>query len=461
MKPNIEEVRSILYEYQQEHLLRYLKELSNPEKENLIDQILSIDFELINSLYKGLVKYKQNKPNKDLQPLKAYEWETVESREKAELYNLGIEKLKSGKVAVLLLAGGQGTRLGHSGPKGSFDIGLPSHKSLFQLQCERLINISRRCGRFIEWYIMTSPTNHDDTVSFFAKNNYLGYPKENIFFFQQGMIPTVDEYGKILLEEKSKISMAPNGNGGCFLALQDKGILKEMKQKGIEWVFLYGVDNALVRVADPYFIGFTVNTGLPSSSKVVSKKYPDEKAGILCYENGRPSIVEYSELPQELAKKTDSKGNLIYDNANIISHLLKLDVIEEFFNYKTPFHVAYKKIPHINNNGNIEYPKMPNGYKFESFIFDIFSFIPDMAALKVNREEEFAPVKNKDGEDSPITARELILNMHKNWVLQSGVSSNHLDGKTIEISPLSSYYGESIVKEVIINRLHDSDILSI
>lgn len=453
MKEKIQEVESILCKYGQEHLLRHFKELLDEEKENLLDQILSIDFDLITSLYKKVINHEMNENKQDLQPLKAYEWDDIDNQEKKQLYDIGIKKIKDGKAAVILLAGGQGTRLGYSGPKGTFDIGLPSHKSLFQLQCERLINVSSKCGRYINWYIMTSHVNHDETVQFFDDNNYFNYPKENITFFKQGMLPAIDINGKILLKERGKVSMSPNGNGGCFLALKDKGILTEMKKRGIEWIFINGIDNALVRVADPYFLGFAIKTGLTSASKVVSKKSPDEKTGILCYQNGRPAIVEYSELPVELAQRSADDGNLMYDNANIINHLLKLEVIEEFFNYEVPFHVAHKKIPYLDINGNIEYPKEPNGYKFESFIFDIFSYVFDMAALKVRREEEFAPVKNKDGEDSPFTAKNLVLDLHENWLINSGINSKLLHGKTVEISPLTSYNGENIDKELIRDKL--------
>ncbi|MDR7856730.1 UDPGP type 1 family protein [Tissierella sp.] len=461
MKEKIQEVESIVCEYGQEHLLRYFHELADEEKESLLNQILSIDFELISSLYKKMTNPEINKNQQDLQPLKAYNWVDIDNEDRGRLYDVGIEKMSEGKVAVVLLAGGQGTRLGCSGPKGTFDIGLPSHKSLFQLQCEQIANISRKCGKYINWYIMTNHANHHETVSFFEDSKYFNYPKENITFFEQDMLPSIDGNGKVLLQERDKISMSPNGNGGCFLALKDKGILSEMKEKGIEWIFINGIDNALVKVADPYFLGFTIETGLSSGSKVVAKKYPDEKTGILCYQDGRPAIVEYSELPIELSQKRDDDGNLIYDNANIINHLLKLEVLEEFFNYEIPFHVAHKKIPYTNINGDTEYPEEPNGYKFESFIFDIFFHISDMAALKVAREEEFAPVKNKEGEDSPYTAKEMVLDLHKKWLLDSGVNASLLHEKTVEISPLTSYKGEDIEEIRITDKLLKSDTILI
>lgn len=459
MERKIQEAYRRTSNYGQEHLLKYFNELSLSEKENLVYQILNIDFEFITSLYENLVKEKRHEKTEDIKPLQACKLEDVSENEKEDYYKIGIEKIKSGKIAALLLAGGQGSRLGHVGPKGAFDIGLPSHKSLFQLQCERLMNISKKCGKYITWYIMTSHINHRDTIQFFEDNDYFGYLKENIVFFKQGMLPTVDSHGKILLSEKGKVSMGPNGNGGCFLALRDEGILKDMKLRGIEWVHLYGVDNALVRVADPYFIGFTVKTELPASSKAVAKKSPSEKAGVFCYRDSRPSVIEYTELPLEMAHKTDIDGNLIYDNANIISHLLKVEFIEEFVNHEIPFHVANKKISYVDNEGEIIRPNVPNGYKFESFIFDILSYSHDMAALKVKREEEFAPVKNKEGVDSPQTARELMFNLHKQWLLSKGITTEELKSKVVVISPLSSYSGENIKKEVVQRKLLESDVV--
>ena len=260
MESRFEEAKQIAAKYGQQHLLNYYNELSSVEQESLLTQILDIDFELISSLYSDLVlDNKYENLYEDFSPLKAIAFEDCSCEEKESYYKLGIEAMKEGKVGALIVAGGQGTRLGHNGPKGSFNIGLPSKKSLFQLQCEKLRNLSEKAERYIPWYIMTSPENHNDTIAFFKKNNYFGYKEEYIKFFKQGVMPSIDAEGKILFSTKSKISTSPSGNGGCFSSLENSGMLADMNNRGVQWLFLYGVDNALVRVVDPYFIGFTIN----------------------------------------------------------------------------------------------------------------------------------------------------------------------------------------------------------
>jgi UDP-N-acetylglucosamine/UDP-N-acetylgalactosamine diphosphorylase len=462
MESRFEEAKHIAGKYDQQHLLNYYNELSSVEQESLLTQILDIDFELISSLYSDLVlDNKHEKLYEDFSPLKAIAFEDCSCKEKESYYKLGIEAMKEGKVGALLVAGGQGTRLGHNGPKGSFNIGLPSKKSLFQLQCERLFNISKKAERYIPWYIMTSPENHNDTIAFFKKNNYFGYKEEYIKFFKQGVMPSIDAEGKILLSSKSKISTSPSGNGGCFPSLESSGMLDDINNKGIQWLFLYGVDNALVRVVDPYFIGFTIKSGGLAASKVVSKVNANEKVGVLCYRNGHPSIVEYTELPPEMMHQKDDCGKLIYDNANILNHIFHIDFIRKILQMKLPFHVAHKRISYINEHGDNVIPEKPNGYKFECFLFDIFSNLSDMAALKVKREDEFAPVKNSNGEDSPKTASELILSLHKQWLINNGLDCNVLSGKTVEVSPLTSYFGEDIDLEKVIDKLLRDNIIEL
>ncbi|WBW99379.1 UDPGP type 1 family protein [Oceanirhabdus sp. W0125-5] len=434
----------LVNKYKQEHLLRFYHFLNNDKKSALINDILTIDFELIQNIYNKIRKNHIEEKENQFKPLIANSLKMYSDEEKNNFYKIGMNALANGKVAVYLVAGGQGTRLGHNGPKGTFDIGLPSRKSLFQLQCERLIYLSNKCKKYIPLYIMTSIENHHDTVSFFKEHNYFGYPKSMIMFFKQKTMPTINEDGKVLLSDENKIAMSPNGNGGCFVALKDSGALGDMKAKGIEWLFLYGIDNALVRVADPYFIGFTICSNKPAASKVVEKKYPEEKVGVLCYKNNKPAIVEYSEIPKNIASEVDQDGKLIYSNANILNHILSVDFIETIAGKPLPLHIAHKKIEYIDEHGKKILPINPNGYKFEYFLFDIFEMLDDMAALEVKREEEFAPVKNSEGEDSPQTAKELILNLHKKWLINAGVDNTTLKEKQIEISPLVSYYGDNL-----------------
>jgi UDP-N-acetylglucosamine/UDP-N-acetylgalactosamine diphosphorylase len=462
MESRFEKAKHITDKFGQQHLLNYYNELSSVEQESLLTQILDINFELISSLYSDLVLDNKNENlYEDFSPLKAIVFENCSCEEKENYYKLGIEALKEGKVGALLVAGGQGTRLGHNGPKGSFNIGLPSKKSLFQLQCERLLNLSKKAERDIPWYIMTSPENHNDTIAFFKNNNYFGYKEEYIKFFKQGVMPSIDDEGKILFSTKSEISTSPSGNGGCFSSLETTGMLEEINNRGIQWLFLYGVDNALVRVVDPYFIGFTIKSGELAASKVVSKMNANEKVGVLCYKNGHPSIVEYTELSPEMMEQRDNDGNLIYDNANILNHVFHIDFITKILQMNLPFHVAHKKISYINELGDNVMPEKPNGYKFECFLFDIFSKLSGMAALKVKREDEFAPVKNSNGEDSPKTASDLILNMHKRWLINKGVDCNILNDKIVEVSPLTSYYGENTDVEKVIDKLLIDNIIEI
>lgn len=398
-----------LEKYGQHHLISFYNELDEVKKAKLIDQINEIDLELIQSLYNNLI---EGTYEKDIHIFEPIESEVIDDSSKiTEFREVGEKKIIEGKLAVVLLAGGQGTRLGHEGPKGTFDIGLDSHASLFQLQCKKLLEIYSKCGVYIKWYIMTSKSNHSETVQFFSKNNYFGYSKKHIKFFEQGMLPTVNYEGKIILEDKGKVSFSPNGNGGCFIALRESGILSEMRADGVEWIFIYGVDNALTKVADTFFLGYAINSGKDVASKVVKKASPEEKVGILCYKDNRPAIVEYSELSYEHTHAIDLKGNLVYDSANILNHLIKIDLIEKYLDNSLEYHIAYKKIKSIDSSGKLIELTKPTGYKFESFIFDIFPYCEEMAVLRVLREEEFAPVKNKDGKDSPQTARELVTNM--------------------------------------------------
>lgn len=444
MSKEFDKAIELVKKYNQEHLLQFYHCLNEDEKSELTSEILKIDFQLIKNTYNKMIcNHTEEKENR-FRPLIAKNLKICSDEERISFYKTGMNALANGKVAVYLVAGGQGTRLGHIGPKGTYDIGLPSGKSLFQLQCERLIYLSKECKRYIPLYIMTSFENHQDTVSFFKEHNYFGYPKNMIMFFQQRTMPAVNEDGKILLSDKSKIAMSPNGNGGCFIALKESGALDDMKSKGIEWLFLYGIDNALVRVADPFFIGFTICSKQLAASKVVEKKYPEEKVGVLCYKNDKPAIVEYSEMPNTTESEVNSDGKLVYSNANILNHILRIDFIEAIAEKSLPLHIAHKKIEYLDEHGKKIVPIKPNGYKFEYFLFDIFEMLNDMAVLEVERKEEFAPVKNSEGEDSPKTARELILNLHKKWLINEGFDSTILEEKQIEVSPLISYYGDNL-----------------
>lgn len=400
--------------YGQEHLLQYFGELSNEEKQNLLQEIDEIDFELINDLYENNVNGHIEEESEEIEPMEqSKELSSMIEEEKIKYYDIGIEAIKKGEVGALVVAGGQGTRLGHNGPKGTYHIGLPSGKSLFEIQIDRLKELYEKTNKYIYWYIMTSGENNKETIEFFEENNYFGYPKEHINFYMQEQLPMIDENGKILLKEKGEIVLGPNGNGGALLSLKSSGMLQHMKENGIKWVSFNGIDNVLVKIADPIFVGYTISTGMLAGSKVVYKRSPDERIGVFCYKNQKPAIVEYIEISKEMSEMRDCNGKLVYGAGNILNYLFSVEFIEKALNANLPYHVAHKKAAHLNTKGEYIEPNEPNAYKFESFIFDNFSVIPSIAILEVKREEEFAPVKNKEGEDSPGTARKMYLDNYR------------------------------------------------
>ena len=321
---------------------------------------------------------------------------------------LGDKIIKEGKLAVLTMAGGQGTRLGHNGPKGTFDIGLDSHKSLFELLSDSLKTQGKKYDVTIPWFIMTSEENNDQTIEFFAKHRFFGYEKDkNIFFFKQGELPMVDTEGKILIGENGLIKEAADGHGGIYEALVKNGMTKKMRELGVEWIFIGGVDNCLVKMVDPVLMGIAIQKHVTAAGKSVVKSNPGEKVGVFCKKNGRPSVVEYTEIPKEMAEAKDERGELIYGESHILCNLFNIDAVERMGTKPLPYHSAFKKATYIDKNGNKVVPDGPNAYKFEAFLFDAFGELDDMAILRVKREEEFAPVKNASGVDSPETAREL------------------------------------------------------
>lgn len=396
-----------LKEYNQEHLLKFYDKMSEEKQKNLLEQVESLNLEQIDNLFKN-IKNQENKPAK-IEPIEYIDKEKLTEEEKKEYEKIGNDTLSSGKLAAVTMAGGQGTRLGHIGPKGTFDLGLKSHKTLFEIICDTLKKVQEQNGITIPWYIMTSEENNEETENFFNKNNYFGYPKDKIKFFKQGQYPMIDTNGKILLNEEGLVKQAADGHGGVYIAMQKNNIIEDMRKKGIKWVVIGGVDNVLVNMFDPIFIGMYIKQGYKSASKSVVKKYPEEKVGVFCKKDGRPSIIEYTELSEQMAHDRDENGELKYGESNIIVHIFEVDTIEKISKNLLPYHPAFKKANYMNENGEVIIAKEPNAYKFEAFIFDAFEQLDNMSILRVNREEEFAPVKNSDekGVDCPKTAREL------------------------------------------------------
>ena len=407
MEEEIEDIKKKLKKYSQEHLLNNFENLSEEKQKRLLDQIENIDFDLIKSLYDTTQNITTEIQDDQIKPIEFFDKEKLYDDYK-KYKEIGEKAIRTKKLAAVTMAGGQGTRLGHDGPKGTYDIGLESHKSLFELLSDGLKEQGKKYGVIIPWFIMTSRENNDATVEFFAKHRYFGYEKDkNIFFFKQGELPMIDTEGKILIDEDGLIKEAANGHGGIYEALVKNGMTKKMRELGVEWVFIGGVDNCLVKMVDPVLMGIAIDKNVTAAGKSVVKANPQEKVGVFCKRNGRPSVVEYTEIPKEMSEATDENGNLIYGESHILCNLFNIDAIERMGSKPLPYHIAFKKATYIDKDGNKVVPDGPNAYKFEAFLFDAFGELDDMAILRVKREEEFAPVKNATGTDSPETAREL------------------------------------------------------
>ncbi|OCA90352.1 hypothetical protein A8F94_00155 [Bacillus sp. FJAT-27225] len=396
------EIQETLKEFNQSHLLAFWDELSESQQDQLLADIEKVNLTEISSAAEKLTS-SYNPERKSIGPVPYEVLENLSERKILEYKQDGMDMIENGKVAAVLLAGGQGTRLGHDGPKGTYDIGLPGHESLFELQAKRLLQLYKQTDNMIPWYIMTSPINDEETRDFFQQHNYFGYNPDFITFFVQPTAPTLTPDGKLMLKTKSSLSLSPNGNGGVFSALKSSGALADMEKRGVKWIFMYNVDNAIIKIADPVFVGFADEKDSPIASKSAAKRNPQEKVGVFCLMDGKPSVIEYSEMTQEESEDPDMT------NAHISIHLFKLDFIKEIANKPLPYHFAHKSIPTVDESGNEFKPTEPNGYKLEQFYFDLFPEAESIAVLQVPREKEFAPVKNKSGEDSPETARKAIL----------------------------------------------------
>ncbi len=409
-----EEAESILKKYGQEHLLNHFETLNESKKKELLSQIENIDFELINSLYKNADKEEANKQDEISHMEYSDKYKLNEKYKEYE--DIGKKSIKAGQLAVVTMAGGQGTRLGFDGPKGAYDIGLDSHKSLFELLCDNLKEGQKKYGVLVPWFIMTSEENNDQTIEFFEKHKFFGYQKDkNIFFFKQGQLPMVDTEGKILINEDGLIKLAANGHGGIYEALVKNGMVKKMREMGIEWIYIGGVDNCLAKMVDPLFVGMAIDKKVTVACKSVVKANPHEKVGVFCKRNGRPSVIEYSEISNEMAEATDENGELLYGESNLLCNLFDINAVERMGSLPLPYHIAYKKATYIDKDGELIVPDSPNAYKFESFLFDTFGTLDEMLVLRVKREEEFAPVKNADsaGVDCPSTARKMYEDFQK------------------------------------------------
>ena len=403
----VQDTIDLLKMYNQEHIIKLIEKLDNNKKQALIEQLSKIDFHQLSELYDNTKKEKEIKENK-IEPLPYLDKKKLSENQKEEFQRLGEEVLEKGEYAVVTMAGGQGTRLGHSGPKGTFKLDVYGKgKYLFEILAENLKEANQKYGKIIPWYIMTSKENNDETIAFMEKHNYFGYDKASVRFFTQSELPLVDINGKLLVGKDMRIKEASDGNGGTYSSLRASGALAEMKEKGIKWVFIGGVDNALLKMADTILLGMAIEKKVQIASKSIVKANPHERVGVFAKMNGHPKVIEYSEMPDKLAEEVDSDGELKYGEAHIMCNLYTIEAIEKISKETLIYHSAFKKNAYIDENGKEVIPTEPNAYKFESFIFDAFELFDDIAILRGKREDDFAPVKNYEGVDSPKTAKEL------------------------------------------------------
>lgn len=428
----------------QGHVFKYMDQLDEKEKAEFIAQLSEVDLDWVaNRLeqYKNEKEGEKNLPALEPAPVITLP-ETAEEKEKAaRARQAGEDALRQGRVAAFLVAGGQGTRLGFDGPKGCYPIGPVTDRTLFRHHAEQIQARARRYGCVIPWYIMTSKANDEATRRFFYDQKYFGFNEKDIVFFQQEMVPAIDFEGKLILDGPGSLAMNPNGHGGSLYALARSGAIEEMRQRGVDTISYFQVDNPLTTICDPTFAGYHILAGADMSSKVLEKNAPEEKVGAICYMDGKLGVVEYSDLDEENMYAKGEDGRLKFWAGSIAIHMLNVDFVESIAagNGSLPWHVAIKKIPAFDGEKVIK-PDEPNGVKFETFVFDALPFTRESITMEVVREDEFAPVKNPDGVDSAVSCRALMSDYAGRMLREAGVEvpldSEGKTDATIELSYL-------------------------
>ena len=399
-----QQAKTLLEQKGQMQLLRYYDELDEAGKAKLLQAIENINWEFEEALANPV---DMSGKDRDIRPISGLKLADIAPK-KDTFESIGVEAIKAGKVAAVLLAGGMGTRLGVDGPKGAYNIGITKPLYIFEQQMKNLAEVNEKCGVKVPLYIMTSDKNHDQTTSFWKEHGYFGYPESEVKFFKQDMAPAVDFDGKIILETKDTPALSPNGNGGWFGSLKRAGLVEDLHKRGVEWLNIYAVDNVLQRIADPVFVGATIDSGVNCGAKVICKTNPYEKVGVLCMDGTKPDIIEYYELTEEMANQKDENGDLAYCYGAIMNYLFRLSKLEEIVGQKIPVHIVEKKIECLCEDGVTRKPEKENGKKFETLAVDLIKPMGSVLPFEVVREREFAPIKNKTGVDSVESARELL-----------------------------------------------------
>jgi UDP-N-acetylglucosamine/UDP-N-acetylgalactosamine diphosphorylase len=421
----------------QEHVLTGWDRLDPEQRAHLVGQLQALDFDLLGRLYAQRDADYAVPAEHRIAPLP----DVLPDGDDPEARRLGEQALAQGEVAALVVAGGQGSRLGFDQPKGMFPIGPVSNKSLFQLHAEKVLARGNRYGKRITLLVMTSHATHADTEAFFEQNNLFGLNPDDVYFFRQGTMPALDlATGRLLLEAPGRLFTSPNGHGGTLTAMADSGLLHQLRHRGVRHVFYFQVDNPLVKVADPQFLGRHIRAQADVSCKGVPKEGPFDKLGNLVLIDGKLSIIEYSDLPAELARQTDERGNLRFAAGSPAIHIVDMEFLERVTEGGAaglPYHLARKKVPHWDPERNaVVAPTAENALKFERFIFDVLPLARRWVVAETSRREEFAPLKNATGADSPASVRRALSDLAVDWLRRAG--ADVADGTTVEISPLAA-----------------------
>jgi UDP-N-acetylglucosamine/UDP-N-acetylgalactosamine diphosphorylase len=444
-KKVLENIKKLLKKHNQGHLLAFWEQLDPIQRQNLLAQIEELDFSEINDWVASLLKKSipvavpaDFAPAWSYNPVPA---SPEQERKYGKAIELGRELISAGKVAAFVVAGGQGTRLGFDEPKGNFPISPVENKTPFQIFAETIAAVSEKYQTVCPWYIMTSPLNYAAISEIFRSNDYYGLRESNVFIFQQGTLPNFSFDGKILLSSKSNIASSPNGHGGSLKALYQSGALEDMKRRSIEFISYFQVDNPLINIFDPLFIGLHALDGAEMSSKALLKIRPKEEVGNFCLVDGKVTVIEYSDLPDELAEKRNPDGSLVFHLGSIAIHIINRTFVEKLNSegFSLPLHRAVKKIPHVDRQGKFVEPAEPNGIKLESFVFDALPLASKSIILQTLRSEEFSPVKNAAGANSPEAVREMMVARAADWLESAGLTVPRKDDGSvnclIEIAP--------------------------
>lgn len=459
---NFDDLKQTLSQYGQQHVLQYWSQLDTDQKSKLTTQLSGVDLAELARLVRGqddatdfaALASRASSPPAVRADGSGADWSPIQARERGE------EALRNGELGAVIVAGGQGTRLGFDQPKGMFPIGPVSGRTLFQFFVDRLLAVNEKYGCRIPLYIMTSDATDQETREYFAANDNLGIPAGDLCIFKQGVMPAVDAAtGKLLMQGKSSLALSPDGHGGTVSALDRCGCLADAAKRGIQHLAYIQVDNPLAHLCEPELIGHHLMAASEMTTQVVRKRYPMEKVGNVVFVDGQVQIIEYSDLPESVAEAVDEEGALKLWAGNIAVHLFKLKFLQRVAGEADSlrFHRALKKVPYCNQQGQLISPAQPNATKFERFIFDLLPIARNAFVVESNASDAFAPVKNAEGAetDTPNTAKTAIIDLHRQWLEEAGVCVD--DGVQVEINPRLALTVDDLQEKIDANLRIDTD----